>query len=392
LKNINILILLVLFIISCTLDGAWDSLRNHIEEIPIAEGEEEIPVPGGDDEIPIPEEEDDIPILEEYNTRVKITIDNSSQNETFIDFPVLVILDTSRITYSRISADGTGIKFISSDHTEEFAYEVEVWNSGGESVFWVKIPSITALSNSDYFWIYYSTESNTDSSNSTDVWSNNYLLVWHMNDTDGLIKDSTSFGLNGVPNLGIYGSDQYPGIIAGAQGYNSDPDNITINSTTLDNLGPVTFSFWMKDLGHLHEDTIIEKGGLKIHLLESTPNNSIDFIVDYDGGTNLELFQKWSSFYFTWTGSSDFNEVNISNNSVPLLSPFLYTSGTGTRIPDTGSDLVIGNNSAKNQRFNGYLDEIRISNVVRTPAWIIAQYLSMSDTFLSYGTEESVSH
>ncbi len=397
-KNIIIFIFIVLFIISCTVDGAWDSFRNQIEETSIPEGGEEITIPEGGEEITIPEGGEEITIPEEYNTRVKITIDNSSQNETFIDFPVLVILNTSRITYSSISADGTGIKFISSDHTEELAYEVEEWNSGGESVLWVKVPSISDLSNSDYFWLYYSTESNSDNTHPADVWSNNYLLVWHMNDTGGLIKDSTSFGLNGVPDLGLYATDQYPGIIAGAQGYNSDPDNITINSATLDNLGPVTFSFWMKDLGHLGIDTILEKGGLNIRLPEASPNNTIEFIVGYDGGTNLGLFHEnswasteWSSFYFTWTGSSDFNEVNISNKSVPLLSPFLYTSGTGNRTPDTGSDLVIGNNSANDQRFNGYLDEIRISNVVRTSAWISAQYLSMTDSFLSYGSEESVS-
>ena len=368
-----------LLLFSCTAEGSWDILRQHDEIFQILDG---------------------------YSHRVKVTINNSAQNESFTNFPVLVVLNASRVSYSNISADGTGIKFISSDFTEELAYEVEEWNSGGESVFWVKIPSITALSNTDYFWIYFSAENNTDSTNPTDVWSNNYLAVWHMNDSDDSIKDSTSFGLDGVPELGLYGTSKGTGIIAGAQVFDNADANITINSTAaFDNLDPVTFSFWMYENGYQEGDTIIEKGSLKISLLEWDPinsfpiANSLDFCVDYDGGVNLELIYRmswitseWSSFYLTWTGSSDSDKVAIYNNNLELSNPFLKTTGNGNRLTDTVADLIIGNNSTNNRSFNGCLDEIRISNVVRTPAWIKAQQMSMADTFLSYGAEENVSN
>ncbi len=373
-KAVAIFISISILIISCTADGAWDLLRQQ-------------------DEI--------FNILEDYDHRVKITIDNSAQDETFTDFPVLIVLNGSRITYSDISANGSGIKFISSDYTTELSYEVEEWNSGGESVFWVKIPSITALSNSDYFWIYYSKESNTDPTNSTDVWSNSYLAVWHMNDTDGTIKDSSSLGLDGIVDF-MGGPGPVAGTIAGAQNFNNNAAKVTITpAAALDNAGPVTFSFWMLDNGYLDQDIILKKGGLEISLLKMLIplHDVLSFKVDYDGATELEktfldiwIPAVWSSFYITWTGASGFNKVDIYEDGAELLDPDIKTNGNGNRVSDAGTDLIIGNNSLNAHSFLGQLDEIRISGIVRSPAWISAQYLSMTESFLTYSPEENVSN
>jgi len=357
---------------ACTADGAWDLLL-YQKEI--------------------------FQNLGNYGHRIKIKVNNTAQDEAFTDFPVLVILNTSRITYSNISADGTGIKFISSDHTEELSYEVEEWNSGGESVFWVKVPSITALSNTDYFWLYYSTESNSNNTQPEDVWSNNYLAVWHMNDTGGIITDSTSFELDGTVNMMEGPVHEANGKISGAMDFIGDSDKIVINSAQgLDDLGPVTFSFWMLDTGYSDQDIIFNKGELKIHLL---PAYTMDFFVDYVGGSDKDLERAyndswaqniWQSFFITWTGAAVSNKITIHSNGVVPTNLTDQSNGGGSRVSDEGFDLIIGNDSLNNHSFPGQLDEIRISNAVRTPEWIKAQYLSMTDAFLSYGAEEIVSN
>ena len=366
-KKIIISIVIVLFVIACTADGAWDFLSNQA---------------------------DIFQALNNYDNRIKVTINNSSQDENLTNFPVLVILNTSKVTYSTISADGSGIKFISSDFTKELSYEVEEWNPGGDSFFWVKIPSITALSNSEYFWIYLSTESNTNSTNSTDVWSNNYLAVWHMNDTDGTMKDSSTSGLDGIADF-MGGPGPVTGTIAGAQNFTNNAAKVTITpSTALDNLSQGTYSFWMFDNGYNDQDIILKKGSFEIKLLNT---ETIDFFVNYDGGSDLEIaFDSswaaavWRSFHLTWTGGSGFNTIDIFADGLELTASSIHTNGNGNRISDTGVDLIIGNDSLNAHSFLGLLDEIRISGFVRSPAWIKAQYLSMTDTFLTYETEEEV--
>jgi hypothetical protein len=37
----------------------------------------------------------------------------------------------------------------------------------------------------------------------------------------------------------------------------------------------------------------------------------------------------------------------------------------------------------------GIIDEVRISNILRSQDWITAQYLSGSDNFITYGVEEA---
>jgi len=43
---------------------------------------------------------------------MKLTVTNSAQNEDLVDFPVLVVLNPSKITYSDFDVDGSDIRFI----------------------------------------------------------------------------------------------------------------------------------------------------------------------------------------------------------------------------------------------------------------------------------------
>ena len=55
-------------------------------------------------------------------------------------------------------------------------------------------------------------------------------------------------------------------------------------------------------------------------------------------------------------------------------------------------DFVIGSDVADlaYTRVDGRIDEARVSAVVRSPDWIAAQYLSMTDQFLAYSSEEAL--
>ena len=65
-------------------------------------------------------------------------------------------------------------------------------------------------------------------------------------------------------------------------------------------------------------------------------------------------------------------------------------AGAGARLSDAGSNLAIGRKYGAADRFDGVLDELRISNVVRSPDWIRVEYKSATDSFVTYGAEELV--
>ena len=99
--------------------------------------------------------------------------------------------------------------------------------------------------------------------------------------------------------------------------------------------------------------------------------------------------------------------VNVRNGSWHYLvgrwngatrTADLYVNGAAAGTPATnalmndlasGSPLVIGEEGDANRggNFDGDLDEVRVSKVLRSPDWIRAQHLSMTDAFITFGSE-----
>ncbi len=371
-KKVIILLLITVLYFACTQQGAWDLLRGQAV---IAQ------------------------MLSNYDHRIKVTVNNTGQNESFTDFPVLVVMKPERIGYANISSDGSGIKFIAGDLSKELSYEMESWNPGGDSFFWVKIPSVPAGSNSGYFWIYYSTASDSKTVTSSDVWNNEYLTVWHMNDSSAIIKDSGTLGLDGIAGYGTQGQPSPDtGRIAGAQFFNGTGEGITVTpAAPLDNMGPLTLSFWMRDQGAADYSKILEKGGVLCQLRKPSTNNNIRFSVEYDSSKIRSRYNdvwaenNWTFFTITWGGNENHTDINIYADGTVLPPPDSFSNGSPPRLTDAGFDLTIGSDTTGGDSFKGKIDEMRISGVVRSPAWIKAQYLSMTDSFLIYGDEEGIS-
>lgn len=110
----------ILFLNSCTSEGAWDlfGLLNEVK-------------------------------------RVKLTFQNAGQAENLDDFPVLVVLKPSRVDYRRILPDGSNVRFFDSDGSTQLSSEVEKLQRDGQSYIWVKVPRIEGASDSDCIWMDY---------------------------------------------------------------------------------------------------------------------------------------------------------------------------------------------------------------------------------------------
>lgn len=67
----------------------------------------------------------------------------------------MVKLNSSRINYSHIQTGGTDIRFYDADNQTELPFEIDTWNTSGDSIIWVKVPRINKSSDSDYIWMYY---------------------------------------------------------------------------------------------------------------------------------------------------------------------------------------------------------------------------------------------
>ncbi len=338
----------------------------------------------------------------DWQNRRKITIDNSAQNENLSNFPVLVILqDGINIDYSKTKGGGDDIRFVDSDGVTELDFEIEKWKSaGGISSIWVKVPQIDALSSSDYFYIYYNNSGASNGQNATLVWDTNYKMVLHLN---GAFSDSTSLNNDGTFGGGVSTvSGQIANAINfdGTSGYVTVPTNGwagntgTVEAWSYANsdpaLGSNRFVFSYVDDAGTGTNT-------RIYLLDRNESSQIHYWIGIgdcftsgscgDSGANFPN-TAWQHLTLTWDGTTSTFKTYINGTPAnsgtydPTNLPALYSFSANATLGRF--DL------SASEFFNGIIDEVRVSSSVRSADWTAAQYKSMTDSYLSYGTEESL--
>ncbi len=325
-----------------------------------------------------------------WTRRRKITFDNSAQSESLVNFPVLVVLNSSNIDYSQTQNNGEDIRFHDADGTTELAYEIEKWDETGNSYVWVQVPTIDASSSTDHIWLYYGNSLATDGQNASNVWNNNYESVMHLN--DGNYLDSTENGNDGIPS----GSPSHfsGGQIGNAREFlNASAQYVTVPTAGWSaNEGTVegwAYPFTTSPGNRYVFSHRMGNTNTRIYLLT---RNGIEFWIGIgdclmggvcgngNTGSSLSLFT-WQHLVMTW----DSGTFNVYRNGTKIVSSAPYDDSSMS-IDITAS---VGQYTGGGEYWNGAIDEIRMSSIARSPDWIAAQYLSMTDSFLTFGAEES---
>ena len=115
------------------------------------------------------------------------------------NFPVAVRISPETISgFKYEKCDGQGdISFTDVDGNI-LPHEIEVWNTAGESVAWVSVPKLSTVVAEDTttyttFKMHWGHEKKLADSKPQDVWSvSTYNGVWHLAESSGEIKDSSS--------------------------------------------------------------------------------------------------------------------------------------------------------------------------------------------------------
>ncbi|MBR1921254.1 MAG: DUF2341 domain-containing protein, partial [Kiritimatiellae bacterium] len=125
----------------------------------------------------------------EYVYRLPITVMGYS-GQALPNFPVLVRLAEGRdgFSYGACEADGSDIRFVDRNGTT-LSFDIDTWNPQGESLIWVKIPS---LAKRTFFEMRYGGNPTTEITPS-DTWSS-YGGVWHMNEPSGTVANAAPTG------------------------------------------------------------------------------------------------------------------------------------------------------------------------------------------------------
>ena len=380
-----------------------------------------------------------------WDHRNKITVSlNAVTSSDLSDFPVLISLTDSDFTPA--NSDGSDFVFTSSDGTTVLDHEIEKFDSStGELVAWVNFPTLPSSSATDIY-IYY--KGDTSSVNAEDVWNEDYVVVWHLNQTStgasGEFKDSTSNGNDGRGGGGTdvgYDSRRIPHVTDGQIGNGQHLKGPTTTGTG-EGTGDIIYRSSLD--GMPSRDFTIELWTADITNVPSGGNAALynDLVsVCYDAGSTKSQWQNHISLwraenvkmkirtsFFVSTSSpghpvQDDNPAAFTNwNHIVAVYNQKDADGTqgnsqlyinGVLVKDENSsgglnretqtdklrmvlgadiDAQGGNNCGRvNNELKGKVDEFRISSGLRTADYAAATYFNQGDpsTYLSLGVQET---
>ncbi len=333
-----------------------------------------------------------------WQYRIKVIFNNSSRG-VLIDVPVTIKLSSDNFDFSHAKSDGADVRFIDSDNSTVLNYEIESWSQLGQTAnFWVKVPQIDAGSATDHIYMYYGNSVASDSQNPTGVWDSNFVAVYHMSETSGdYLMDSTANSFDAVEEVGWLNG--VTGKIDGAIGfYGGNAYNVDDHADSAPKASG-TVELWFKR--GWPDELWIDKG--LVWVGESNIYSCNYFIIEtetwYDpthwrftlcaGGWwnaaefDLSLCSQGSWCYQTmaWTA---FDRIRAYVNS-----NFVGSDRVGLITATFDRWLIGQRHNEWTSRAVGTMDELRFSDVERSPDWISLQYCSMNQSCLTYESEET---
>lgn len=355
-----------------------------------------------------------------WQFRKKITVPAAAVSANLTDYPVyLNLANLGSNFFDNVKTDGSDIRMTLGDQVTELPVEIVIINTAtdvGEMYFKAVGTLLTATAND--FYIYYgnpaaSAYAATATFGRNNVWDSNFKLVAHLQqDPSGgapQMTDSTVNGNNGTSSGSMTTGDSVAAVASNGLDFDGTNDFINFgNAASLKitsaltaecflkgasdnqrgffgkgNTGNTNLSWWINtdtnsgvgrtDIGITSVSTAIVSGNSKI----------------YRGGSQVFDNTNFNHLAFTFTSNTLLTYVNGVSDTGSRTQVW---NGTVTTLNDTNETLkfggsIIGSTSA----FKSFIgDEVRISDIVRSAAWLKAttDNLKTPASFYTVGLQE----
>ncbi len=281
-------------------------------------------------------------------------------------FPVLVRLHRDFFDFTQVKPNGADLRF-SSSNGERLAFQIEDWDAtNGTTSVWVRVPLIEGNSRQE-IKLHWGNSNATSESDGKAVFneSNGYLSVWHMsNDVRDEVGTLTSTDNGTTPTAGmigtarhlpggkgVFGGDKIPNYPVGASSHSTEAWFRPERPNT-------TLIAWGNE----------QAQGKVVMQFRSPPHIRMDC---YFSGGNVASDSRlplgdWTHVVHTYREG----ESKIYVNGVLEGTNLKQGPPLNIRTP---ARLWIGG-WYNNFDFVGDLDEVRVSQVVRSADWIKLQY------------------
>ncbi|MDI6773972.1 MAG: DUF2341 domain-containing protein [Verrucomicrobiota bacterium] len=325
-----------------------------------------------------------------FSCRMMISFTNYNRAEPLTNFPALVTLGANLTGFGYtqfVSSAGGDLRFTDATTSSALNYEVENWTTNTNSYVWVQVPVFT---NNCHIWAYWGNPVATNPPACTTngaTWDTYYKGVWHMAQTNAL--DSTTNRHHGQAQGSV--TLVSTGLVDGANEFDADVDYVAVaDSADFTLSGDYTVSALI--LSHALADWEIFMGtycnlGLGfVFGLRDNVNNTLSFRDSAGWQLSTLAIPDWEWKYVAYTRQGTNGIFFVDGTNAATIA----TAAAGT----DGKDLYLGGGGAgyPAYKFDGLIDEARISWCRRSTNWIWAECRNMASNswFNSYSTVESL--
>lgn len=324
---------------------------------------------------------------DDWQFRKKITVEyqNPLAMQGSGDFPLLIRLHSGNFHFFKdIDPEGKDLRFISWDDKTPLEYHIEKLDYKNEiALIWLKMPvGQGAVSPSDSIYMYYGNESAKAVADSRSTYDVNEVAILHF--AASRAEDATAFGNNpstasiSFSPLGIIGD--------AAQFKNGQSLHIAASpSLRFSDSDGFTLSMWL-NLSAAQDARILQlddgRTAIAVSINANTPQLS------YRSAGNDE--RKTPSAVNLPAGEWHHLALSYQSGTLSLLVDGSSVANLSVTLGEWNPQLLFGSTEAA-AGFEGMLDEIQLSNRLRTDAWLFNAALtqSMMATGISYGEDET---
>ena len=332
-----------------------------------------------------------------FTKKCDFTVSGYTGASTLADFPVLIRLKAGvplGFDYADCQEDGSDLRFADAVGTI-LPHEIETWNIKGESLVWVKVPTLvgTETTITAYFG------ANPDQLPAVDfhnTWTK-YVTVIHGGTT---IADSSVKKLDVTANA-VTGTEDGGFIGGGMNKEKRESKGVNVPSPykkdLLTNNRQYSISFWAKSPQASDSKTHVTVCGVA-----AWGNNGFLGLFEGSGhgwsvavsGHHHYVDGKGKLPANTWTFTAFSYDTELGHYTSYSNGELIKAWTDSDKYTDAGVDYwTFGGyaNTANGDNFYGDLDECRIYNGIASEDWFKAEYDSMTDAaFVVGGTVEDI--
>ena len=319
---------------------------------------------------------------------IRLRTDASGIAGTVTDAPILVRLDTGNFDFTE--SDGKDIRFADAAG-KRLAYQIDQWEPArGFAALWIRLDSVVGTGGNPSVTIYWGKRNAPDFSSGKSVFAS-FAGVWHLGEAlnglgDGSFRDASPSAVNGLAGNLI---PDHRGLAGDGAGFNGGSSISITAGKALQPTQALTLSAWINlaSVGQWGAQ-LVSMGNN--YLLWIAPDGNANFSIytdstwdpNHDPAANpwnvcstigIDLRNAgWHQVTSTYDGINMRIFVDgMEKASRSIGKPIAYIFGQefviGASVPNPTDD-------SPHWKFLGSLDEIRVSAVARSPAWIKLEY------------------